>query len=254
LWPGGRAGYDAEMMKAITATVLAALAHCCAANELVIAVSTGSAMPMTEFRDGLLVNGLLKEVGDAIAREMRLKPVYLILPRKRVEGAVTAGQADMLCDTRPEWLDGAFRWSVSVFSNDYIVASSGATPSISSLQALAGVRVGTILGYRYPQVERALGQRFLRDEALNDGVNLDKMLNRRHNFMLTNALYFEYQRKVHPRRDEINPLPYKFLQFDSYCALAPQGRYDLVDVNRAIVALRKRGELHAIMERFRPPR
>jgi polar amino acid transport system substrate-binding protein len=254
LSPGRVAGYDAEMMKAITATILAALAHACAASELVIAVSTGSAMPMTEFRDGQLVNGLLKEVGDALAREMRLKPVYLILPRKRVEGALRSGQADLLCDSRPEWLDGAFRWSVSVFSNDYIVASPASTRTITSLQALADIRVGTILGYRYPQVERALGPRFLRDEALNDSANLDKMLGKRHSFMLTNALYYDYQRKVHPRRDELNPLPFKFLQFDSYCALAPESRYDLVDINRAIIALRKRGELHAIMERFRPPR
>ncbi|UUZ54956.1 hypothetical protein LP419_03085 [Massilia sp. H-1] len=103
----------------------------------------------------------MKEVGDALARELQLDPAYLVLPRKRVEAALLSGQADLLCDLRPEWLDGKqWHWTESVFSNNMIIVSRSETPSLARLSQLSGERVGTVLGYRYPEVEKRLGSSF----------------------------------------------------------------------------------------------
>lgn len=225
----------------------------CGAGEIVFAVSTGSAMPMTEFRHGVLTGGLLKEFGDALARELNATPRYLSYPRKRVEAALIGGQADLVCDLRPEWLDRKdWHWSASIFTNNMIIASRSDTSPLPQLAALAGQRVGTILGYRYREVEAALGTQFLRDEALTDEINLNKLLTQRFEYLLTNSLYFEYQRKVHPAGRQLNPSAYKVMSFDTYCALPPKGKLQLAKVNHAIQAMKSHGEIQAMLSRFRP--
>lgn len=222
------------------------------AADIVFGVSTGSAMPMTGFRHDVLTTGLLKDFGDALARELHLAPRYITLPRKRVEEALANRRVDLLCDLRPEWLDEKrWQWSDTVFTNHQIVASRADTAPLTRLAALNTERVGTILGYRYPEVEAVLGDRFQRDEAASDDVNLTKLLSGRFDYLLANSLYYDYQRKVHPERERLHRNYFKLSEFDTYCALPPDGRVQLAQVNRAIAMLRKRGDMQAIMDHYR---
>jgi ABC-type amino acid transport substrate-binding protein len=225
----------------------------CVAEDIVFGVSTGSAMPMTEFRDGALTSGLLKDFGDALARELQATPRYITFPRKRVESALISKQVDLICDLRPEWLDRKdWVWTETVFTNNQTIASRKDTPPLPHLKALAYQRVGSLLGYRYVEMETALEKAFLRDDALSDDINLNKLLTRRFDYMLTNSLYFDYQRKVHAERLQLNPVSYKITSFDTYCALPQQGKWSAVRVNRAIQALKSRGEIQAILSHYRP--
>ncbi len=230
------------------------LASPCKGDNITFAVSTGSAMPMTEFRNEQLTGGLLKDFGDALAQEMGKAPRYLILPRKRVEAALADGSADLLCDLRPEWLDGkAWSWSHSVFTNNMIIASRSDTAPLERLGQLSGQRIGTILGYRYPEVEVQLGPRqFRRDDAATDDLNTNKLLNARFKYVMSNSLYYNYQRKVHPAGARLNPAVFTVRAFDTYCALPPGGRIAIDQVNRAIGAIRKRGGMQQIYARYQP--
>lgn len=210
-------------------------------------------MPMTDFHDGALTGGLLKDFGDALARELHKTPRYLPVPRKRVEEPLASGQADLLCDLRPEWLEGKdWRWSEAIFNNRQIVVSRSDTPALKKIADLTELRTGTILGYRYAEIEQVLGARFVRDDAISDDANLAKLLRNRFNYMVTNALYYDYQRKTHPGREHLNPQVLQVMSFDSYCALPPHGKLDPASVDKAIQAMKKRGEIQAMMERFRP--
>ncbi|SHH02775.1 amino acid ABC transporter substrate-binding protein, PAAT family [Massilia sp. CF038] len=225
------------------------------ADTLTFAVSTGSAMPMTQFHGEMLSSGLLKDFGDALALELKLEPRYLNLPRKRVEAALLDGQADLLCDLRPEWLDRkGWLWTGTVFSNNMIVVSRIDTATLPALSGLSGQRVGTLLGYRYPEMEQALGRSFARDDAASDDLNTSKLLGKRFNYMVSNSLYFDYQRMVHPQSAQLNPAVLTVRSFDTFCALPPRGKLQLDRVNRAIIALRQRGTMRAIYERYRPSR
>ncbi|WP_229518432.1 ABC transporter substrate-binding protein [Massilia sp. PAMC28688] len=217
-------------------------------------------MPMTKFRTAArgteeLTGGLLKDFGDALARELAMQPRYLNLPRKRVEAALADGRADLLCDLRPEWMEGGgWAWSETVFTNYMIIAGRADTPPLSMLEQVAGRRIGTVLGYRYPEVESLLGgaSRFRRDDAGSDDVNTNKLLNARFDYMMSNSLYYNYQRKVHPRGAQLNPAVFTIRPFDTYCALPPNGRLDLAQVNRAILTLHKSGEMQKVYARYRP--
>ncbi|MDM5181792.1 transporter substrate-binding domain-containing protein [Massilia sp. DJPM01] len=221
--------------------------------ELVFGVSTGSAMPMTRFQHDELTGGLLKDVGDALARELNLRPRYLTLPRKRVEVALASGTVDLLCDLRPEWLDSKrWQWSDTVFSNKQIIVGRIDTAPLAVLRQLAGKRTGTITGYRYPALERELGPQFVRDDTTSDDLNLRKLLRRRFDYMLTNSLYYDYQRRAHPERARLSRAALVVEPFDTYCALPPGAKLTLAQVNRALLALRKNGRMQAILESYQP--
>ncbi|MDQ1813163.1 transporter substrate-binding domain-containing protein [Massilia sp. CCM 9210] len=221
--------------------------------DLVFGVSTGSAMPMTRFHQDELTGGLLKDVGDALASELNVRPRYLTLPRKRVEAALENGTVDLLCDLRPEWLDGKrWQWSDTVFSNKQIIVGRVDTPPLATLRELAGARTGTITGYRYPALERELGRQFVRDDTASDDLNLRKLLRRRFDYMLTNSLYYDYQRRAHAERVRLSRTALTVEHFDTYCALPPSGKLTLAQVNRALLALRKNGKMQAILESYQP--
>ncbi len=235
--------------------LLWAALHPARAERITFAVSTGSAMPMTAFEHDTLTAGLLKDMGDALARELHMEPVYMVLPRKRVEAALLSGQADLLCDLRPEWLDSKqWVWTEPVFSNNMTIVSRADTAPLARLSQLNGQRVGTVLGYRYPELEKRLGGAFERDDAITDEQNTSKLLSGRFSYMMSNSLYYDYQRKVHPKGAMLNRAVFTIRQFDTYCALPPRGRLDPDKVNRAILTLRKRGDMQAIYERYRPSR
>ncbi|KQV61901.1 hypothetical protein ASE26_05675 [Duganella sp. Root198D2] len=222
------------------------------AAELVMAISNGSGMPMTDIRAEELKGGILKEFGDALGEQLHLQPRYLILPRTRVEGALLRGHADLLCDLRPEWLDNqTFLWSDAIISNRMIVAMRRERPLPASLDAIAGLRVGTVRGYRYPEVER-LQPAIARDNAANDSQNLEKLLLGRFDFIFTNRIYFDWQRKVHPERERLAPYDLKITDFDTYCAIPAHGKLAIKDLNQAIATLKARGTIQSILARYRP--
>jgi ABC-type amino acid transport substrate-binding protein len=92
----------------------------------------------------------------------------------------------------------------------------------------------------------------LRDDSSSDDVNTNKLLNRRFDYIVSNSLYYDYQRKVHPAHAHLSPSVLAIVPFDTYCALPARGRIDLDKVNRAILALRRRGDMRAIYDRYRP--
>jgi polar amino acid transport system substrate-binding protein len=226
----------------------------CRAQELVFAISMGSAMPMTEFTGYRLSGGLLREFGDALADSLQLTPRYLLVPRKRVEETLQTGKADIVCDLRPEWLDGKdYLWSSAIFTNNMIVANRIDIPPARSLRDLRGLRLGTILGYRYPEIDAAIGHAYTRDEAPSDDANLTKLVMRRFDYLVTNSLHFDYARFVHPARQQLHPNSLKINSFATYCAIMPDSKLSIRHLNRAIAELHKQGAIEHMMAHYRPP-
>jgi polar amino acid transport system substrate-binding protein len=239
-----------KFLPMLSLLVLSATSH---SGELVFAVSSGSAMPMTRFEHQELTGGMLKGLGDALAGELRMTPRYLVVPRKRVAEPLFNGSADILCDLHPEWLpDERLLWTQSIFTNHQIIAARTGTAPVAKVTALAGKPVGTILGYRYPEIETALGKDFVRDEATSDDVNLAKLLRGRFEYIVTNSFYYDYQRKVHPEGKALSGRSFRTVTFDTYCAIPKGGKLKLARVDSAIAALHRRGTLQKIIQAYRP--
>lgn len=225
------------------------------AGELVMIVSSETGMPYTGFHQGRLRDGLIKSFGDALAQQLQLTPRYLLAPRKRIESALRNGEGDLLCNMRPEWLDGKdWLWSSTIFSSQEIIATRRDTAAIRTVHELRRQRIGTLLGYRYPNLEHSLGEEFIRDDAASDDQNLAKLLRNRFTYMLTNSLYYDYQRKTHAERAALNPATYPVVSIDTYCALPAHGKVTLTALDQAIQSLKRHGQMQAILDRYRPAR
>ena len=126
------------------------------------------------------------------------------------------------------------------------------TAPLGSLRELAGARTGTIGGYRYPLLDHELGPQFVRDDTASDDLNLRKLLRRRFDYMVTNSLYYDYQRRAHAERARLARAVLDIEPFDTYCALPPGGKLSVAQVNRALLALRKHGRMKAILQSYQP--
>lgn len=231
----------------------AALALCGAARaaepEIVFLAPTSSAMPFVQFSDGRLAGGILKDLGDAIALRLGRTARYVSLPGKRVEQALAAGQADVVCNVMPGWISGDFAWSRPLIPNAGIIISHRDAPIIRSLGDLAGQRVGTVLGYKYPVLEPVLGKLFQREDASTMQHALLKMEAGRNKHAIGERLELEYGMRVNKalalREDLV------FETYRTSCAISRASKIPLADIEQATAGLLASGVVDVILARYR---
>jgi polar amino acid transport system substrate-binding protein len=219
------------------------------AGQIVVAVDSGTEMPMARFEGERMVGGVHHDIGAAIARQLGRTPVFLTLPRMRIGAALLSGEADLLCAYIPAWIDGPLGWSTPFLPVTELLISDVSVNAPHTLADLAGQKVGTILGYRHPEFDAALGARFRRIDAPNADTNLRLLAAGRitHAIIVKSAL--DYRLKLgEPKLHLHTPLVVK--QYMTQCAVSPKGHVKLEEVDRAIAQMVKAGEVAAILGRY----
>ena len=215
-----------------------------------VVVDDSTEMPLAELRDGRLLQGWHKDVGELLARRLRREAVFVIRPRNRLPVELNSGGADMVCGYKPEWLPGPFAWSSVLADHNDVLITPNRYLRPHRLQDVASQSIGTVLGFHYPELEAALGARFVRDDAPRAEANLDKLVAGRIRHVVINSQYLDYQIKrghfslaLHPRllvsHNRVR------------CALSPASSVSLSQLNRAIRAVQHDGSLAAISRRYR---
>lgn len=237
-------------MNAISAILLALAAIASAqARQLVVLVDTSTEMPMADIDRGLLRGGIHRDLAQALARKLNRELVLRVLPRKRIAQALQSGQGDLLCLYLPEWLPGRYQWTQAFFPQTELLVTALTAPPPRTLADLAGQPVGTVLGYRYPEFESALGTKFVRADAGSNATNLRKLAFGRIARVATIKAFHDYQLRqggplpVHP------PLVIK--QYLTRCALSPNSGVALGDVDTAIAQLVNEGTVDKILSSYR---
>lgn len=221
-----------------------------AAPPLKILVDSSTAMPMALITDAKVAGGIHRDLGFAIARQLKAQPQFIVMPRKRIPDALQKGKGHIACHFMPEWLPGEFDWSEPFMPNALLLLSNERVSSPASVSALRGVSVGTVLGFVYPDVERVLGSEFVRDDAVDATRNLLKFDAGRSNYALTGEVFLRYQQGRHKLALHVrNPLVVK--RYLASCAVSRSTPYPLAEINRAIQSLRGRKELDAIYDKYR---
>lgn len=228
---------------------LIGLAPAARAGDLVVLVDTGTEMPMARFDHFLLVDGIHKDVGQALAKAMGRTPKFMALPRKRIVKALQQGEADVLCSYVPEWLDGSFAWSQPFIPIVEVLITDRRAVRPRSLADLAGQRIGTVLGYSHPELEEALGKGFVRDDGPNTESNLRKLAAGRIQHAVTGKSFLDYRLKLGEPALLLHP-PLVVKSYMGQCAVSPKGRVGLAEVDRALGQLLKDGTVAAIVARY----
>lgn len=227
-----------------------ALARPAPPAELRVLVDTSTDMPMADIRDEQLRGGLHYDLGRLLAAELGRQARFLVLPRKRLAAALTTGQADLMCHYQPAWLNGPYRWSHPFLPDAELLISRRDAPPLRSLGDLAGQRIGTVLGFRYPSLENLLGEAMLRDDAPSAAANLRKLAAGRVRHAVVGQRFLDYQRRIGAFSIALQSSRI-LSRIDAGCALSPRSRLSIQALNQAISRLQARGQIEAMYAPYR---
>jgi polar amino acid transport system substrate-binding protein len=227
----------------LIALMLAAMAAAQAADreplryvEKVDGMLSASQQPKTEFQEKL---------GAALARQMGRPVRYVELPRTRVMQALENGDGDVLCSYLPEWLPGDVDWTRAFIPISEVVVTRPHVTPPEKLEDLRGKRLGTVLGFRYPELEKVIGKDYIRDDAPSAALSLRKWLAGRFDYLVTPSTAFRQQVEAgHIPRGYHVLLVY---EVQAKCAVSRKGRFTVDEINAAVNALEKSGELAKIL-------
>ena len=237
------------------------LALCCAlllllllplsshAAELVVLVDTATEMPMARYEHYRLVDGIHKDVGEALAHAMGREPRFVAVPRKRIGEALRTGRADVLCGYVPEWLGGSLAWSQPFFPMVEVVITDRAASRPRTVADLAGQPVGTVLGYAYPDLERALGREFRRADSPSTELNLRKLAAGRLKHVVTMKNFIDYRVKLDDPVLVLHP-PLVVQTYATRCAVSPRSQVSAAAVDRAVARIVRDGVVGRIAARY----
>ena len=220
------------------------------AAELVVLVDTATEMPIARFERYRLVDGVHKDIGEALASRLGRTPRFMAVPRKRVAAALAAGQADILCGYVPEWLPGPFKWSAPFMPIVEVLVSSRDVKRPASVAELAGQPIGTVLGWSHPELEQVLGKGFVREDGPNTETNLRKLAAGRVQHAVTGRSFLDYYLRRGDIALTIHP-PLAVASWMGQCAISPRSQLAAADINRALAAMTRDGTIADVMARYR---
>jgi len=230
--------------------VVCLAAPAAAAPPLVMVVDTSAVMPEARIEEGHVREGLHLDLAGALARRLG-RPVQMqALPRKRIAQALESGEADLVCDYQSAWLPGPFGWSRAFIPDQTVLVTGADRPAPARLTAVAGQPVGTVLGYAYPEVARALGDGFVRDDAPDAVANLRKLEYGRVPHVLTGRRLLDYRRRSGSFTLALHP-PLVVAEVLGQCGLSPRSPVTLAELNTAIQGIVAQGELGRILAKYR---
>ncbi len=184
-------------------------------------------------------------LGRALATAMGRPVRFLELPRNRIVAALVAGDGDILCGYLPQWMPGALDWSRAFIPETDVVVSSKRVPALRAIGDLKGKRIGTVLGFRYPDLEQALAGDFVRDDGPSESLSLKKMIAGRFDYVITTRATVNTQ----TARGTLPPDAHVFVikEFRTMCAISRRGHATAAELNAAIDAIEHSGELDKLL-------
>jgi ABC-type amino acid transport substrate-binding protein len=222
-------------------------------GNLIMAFGDFNESPYAIIDNDEITGGFLFDLGNALADRMGLEARFRHLPRNRIGPELVSGNVDLYCLAASEFYPGfptsAFSTPIFVEYNLMIFARhyTGAT----SLEGMAGARIGTVLGYSYLPAIEALFEdgRGIREDARTATANLRKLAGGRLDAVILPSLVWRDAIKRDPellkavRAEKLMLTPQ-----NRTCLVSPAGTINIKDVNRALDMLRHDGTLASLID------
>ena len=79
--------------------------------------------PYATALQGELSDGITRDIGQLLAKELRVNARFLAVSRKRQPGQLLSGKVDVLLITNPKWLEepNNFIWSEPLFEEEDVL-------------------------------------------------------------------------------------------------------------------------------------
>lgn len=206
-------------------------------DTLIFAFWTNATPPFAVTKGEQLVDGIIFDLGNELAKRLNRKAVFRLLPTKRVEREVLMGGVDLDCVSSPIWKETPddYGWSPALFDGaDRFLVRTDTDGTIESLADLQGLRVGTYPGYVYhPDIMKMLENGEAQRVTVNDvdhGIRL--LLADRIDTLIDFGVLLRYQLKEKDLGNKLSLAPLPADEFQLMCAYSPKMKVEkpLVDL------------------------
>ncbi len=245
-------------MKSLFVLILSALLACSAPAKgktpIVFGVNMDYAMPLVQMKDqngtNVLIGGILKDLGEALGKELNAEISWYLLPKRRVAPSLSSGKIDILCHLNEVWqpaIKDDVWWSHKLYRSSNIIVYLKEQP-LTSLKEIYGEQVGTVLNFIYKGLDPSFESGALkREDGPNNVANIKKLLKGRINYIVMSNLEFAYYHNMYP------PLRSADLAMDEVntkCAVSKKSKLKIEDVNKAIAKITRNGSLNKILNSY----
>ncbi|MFC3626683.1 substrate-binding periplasmic protein [Vogesella amnigena] len=226
------------------------------AAELRVGVAESDAPPIVVLNASRqLAPSLSYDLGQALAAELGVRAQFRLLSRNRVEPSVEGSEVDIICNANPAWFGNAARlgWTRDVYPQVERVVTSNTLPrQIAANLDMAGLRVGVIRGYHYPELEKLWqdGRATRVDHQRLDSVLKALALGAVDAAISSELELAGWARDNAAAAQRIKMQPWVVSTRPTYCAVAPKARHSLARLDRAIASLERKGEILRILQRY----
>ncbi|MBK6637239.1 MAG: hypothetical protein IPG34_05900 [Rhodocyclaceae bacterium] len=228
------------------------------ANEpLRFVANTAWGMPFARFEGERLTGGVMFDLGMALGAATGRPVSFVSLPRKRIEGAVLAGDVDIRCYTNPTWIDApeAYRWTEPLFElRDVIVGGVGgvsAKPLRQVSDAAQGSILSAVLGYRYPSLDAHFDSGlFKREDTVDQEKVLLKVGAGRTPYGVSNQAALDWYRLTTPRHG-LADWTLTVATSAIHCAIPKTNPWSQGTLIEALNSLKRNGKIDAILRSYK---
>ncbi|MEK2688602.1 substrate-binding periplasmic protein [Bdellovibrio sp. GT3] len=220
----------------------------------IFGVNSDYAMPLVKINRitavPTLEDGILKQLGEALAEELGVTEKWFLVPKQRVAPSLVQGKIDILCHLNEVWQKAIVKdvwWTDEIYRSSNGIVYFRENP-VTSIEDLKGESIGSVLNFVYPALDPYFTQGTLkREDGPNNQANIQKLLKKRLKYVVMSNIEFAYYSNPYPR------LRFFELQGSSLmtkCAISKKSKLKLSDVNKAIATIIRNGKLSEILRSF----
>lgn len=195
--------------------------------------------------------GLFKDIADSISARTGLHYIFVNIPRKRLEKKLINGEVDLYLKMNPKWASDStlFYWSTPLFMENDILLSQRDRP-FQNDKSLTGVKVGTILGFQYPTLNKKFSNGTLvRNDAYSLQANIGKLKLRRIDALVdSEILILYYLKKTDTNLFYIDPSPIATHTVHGMISKSTQNHSQILTT---LEELQQSGAIEKILKKYR---
>lgn len=216
-------------------------------------VSDSTTMPMIELRNGKPTDGILHDLYLRIAQKLGREPELLVTPRMRTQPLLAADHVDANCYMNPAWLaedNASYRWSVPFMTLRTVLVARAETPQ-AALADLKGERIGTVLGFYYPEAATLfINGTLIRDNARTEHQALEKLEAGRNRYAITTETALDWFNRSRPADRHLQILQ-RLVEFPVHCIVRNDDDSPADEILEALKQMERDGEFEVIQAQYR---
>jgi ABC-type amino acid transport substrate-binding protein len=223
---------------------------------LILSYWTDATPPFAWSKNGQLTAGLIKDIGDELARQGGYKVAYREVPVKRIEAQLAEGSIHVDCITNPIWKEKPelLSWSPVLFQGaDRFLVQKGSEHEITSLDDLRGKVIGTYNGYVYhPSIMEMFSTKAALAEqvqGIDKGVRLVSM--GRLDALIDFDILLLYQIRQGQPNDNLTLASFHADDYDLQCAYSPHSPVATEEIDDRLNAMIKTGFISKALDKYR---